>query len=381
MIDRFRQRPTTVDALIAAAAVAVGQIEAWTAELGEGSRIVTVLAALAATGVLALRRRQPIAAALVVLAAFAVKERFGAEGDVVVLLVAGVVTVFAVGAREPSPRSERALLLLLAVAATGTLLSDEPAVSELLFTSVVTGAPWVAGRLLRDRTERAAMAEELAARREREAQQQARLAAAEERARIARELHDLVGHAVSVMVLQAGAAEQVAREGPEQVASALTSIQDTGRAAIEELRRVLGLLREEGQSGDLEPLPDLHHLDALVEGVRAAGVDLTVEVDGDPMPLPAGVSLAAFRIVQEALTNVVKHAGGARAGVRIGYRADSLSLEVVDDGSGGAPGDPTGHGLVGIRERAAMCGGRVQVGRRPGGGFRVAAELPLQEAA
>ena len=182
------------------------------------------------------------------------------------------------------------------------------------------------------------MLEELAIRREHETRDRVRLAAAEERTRIARELHDLVGHSVSLMVLQAGAAEQLLRERPDAAIASLVSLQATGRSAVDELRRALGLLRDDAGSGALEPLPGIDELDAFLGRIRGAGIPVELRVEGDPVPLPDGVSLAAFRILQEALTNVVKHAGDASARVLVAYAPDLLRLEVVDDGDGRAAG-------------------------------------------
>ena len=370
------RRTAIASGLAVALLVLVGQAEAWTVDLEGGSRAVTAACALLATAAVALRRRSPAASALLVVGALVAKDALGGADELVVLLLCGVVTAFAVGALEPSPRSELALAALLMLAAVAVMLGESGAPSELLFSALALGAPWGAGRLVRDRTERAGMLEELAIRREHETRDRVRLAAAEERTRIARELHDLVGHSVSLMVLQAGAAEQLLRERPDAAIASLVSLQATGRSAVDELRRALGLLRDDAGSGALEPLPGIDELDAFLGRVRGAGIPVELRVEGDPVPLPDGVSLAAFRILQEALTNVVKHAGDASARVLVAYAPDLLRLEVVDDGDARAAG-PSGHGLVGIRERVAMYSGRLEVGPRPDGGFGVAAELPL----
>jgi signal transduction histidine kinase len=211
----------------------------------------------------------------------------------------------------------------------------------------------------------------------------ARRAVAEERLRLARELHDVVAHSISVIAVQSGVGAHVAKTQPEEAAKALAAIEATSRAALTELRRLLGVLRQEGEpQGSLAPVPGLADLDALLAEVAKAGLAVRLRVEGTPSQLPAGVDLSAYRIVQEALTNVVKHAGPARAQVTIGYHAQDVTVEVTDDGQGvTAPtGDGqarVGHGLIGMRERVAVFGGDLEAGPGPGSGFRVAARLPL----
>ena len=205
----------------------------------------------------------------------------------------------------------------------------------------------------------------------------------EERLRLARELHDVVAHAMSVIAVQSGVGAHIANTQPKEAAKALGAIEATSRAALEELRRLLGGLRQENEpQGELAPVPGLGDLDALLAEVAKAGLTVRLRVEGAPAPLPAGVDLSAYRIVQEALTNVVKHAGPARAQVVVGYRDQDVRLEVTDDGRGtvtsvsdGRAG--TGHGLIGMRERVQVFGGDLEVGPCPDGGFRVAARLPL----
>ncbi|MEU4410199.1 histidine kinase [Streptosporangium sp. NPDC023963] len=210
-----------------------------------------------------------------------------------------------------------------------------------------------------------------------------RRAVAEERSRIAAELHDVVTHNVSVMVIQAGAARKVMDVEPEQSKQALLAIESGGRAAMAELRHVMGLLagpggeRLDGPSDGLEPQPGLDQLDALVERVRAAGVPVSVEVSS-PGPLPPGVDLAAYRVVQEALTNTIKHAAGAAASVTIGHDGDWLEIEATDTGGTRSAGPRTGdgRGLIGLRERLAVYGGTLYAGRTAGGGFQLKARVP-----
>ncbi|GGS92709.1 two-component sensor histidine kinase [Planobispora rosea] len=208
----------------------------------------------------------------------------------------------------------------------------------------------------------------------------AREAVTEERFRIARELHDVVAHSVSVMVMQAGAARLMLR--PEQAVEreALNVVEETGREAVEELRLMVGLLRTGPVKDGLAPQPSLARLDELVEQMRLAGLDVRLTVEGDPVPLPAGLNLSAYRIVQEALTNTLRHAGPTTSEVRISYRSRMLCLDIVDEGprDGRVPGmNGTGHGLVGMRERVALFHGRLSAGPRPGGGYGVSVSLPI----
>ncbi len=204
----------------------------------------------------------------------------------------------------------------------------------------------------------------------------ARRAVEDEQARIARELHDVIAHNVSVMVVQAAAANDVFDSRPEQARESLEAIERTGRAALAELRRLLGVVREPA-SPALAPQPGLTGLELLVDGVRAAGLPVALHVDGELGDLPAGLGLSAYRIVQEALTNTLKHAEASRAEVGIRRTARSVELEILDDGLGAGPGDGAGQGLIGMRERASLVGGDVDAGPLPSGGYRVRASLPL----
>ncbi len=243
----------------------------------------------------------------------------------------------------------------------------EDAAGEWLFV----GGVWLLGRWVRQRREHAAALEA-----DREAR--ALEAVAEERARIAREMHDAVAHGVSVMVLQAGAAEHVLAASPERARESLRTIQETGREAIVELHRMLRLLRAPVEDAELAPQPGVARLDALLGQVRAAGLPVELTVEGRPRRLPPGVDRSAYRIVQEGLTNALKHAGPAHASVTLRYRDRALELEVLDDGRGGEGANGGGFGLVGMRERAALYGGELDAGARPGGGYALRATLPLE---
>jgi len=247
---------------------------------------------------------------------------------------------------------------------------------------LIIGAAWLLGHFVGRRRAYTARLEQTAES-ERVRAEQARRAVAEERLRLARELHDVVAHSISVIAVQSGVGAHVASTQPEEAAKALAAIEATSRAALTELRRLLGVLRQEGEpQGDLAPVPGLADLDSLLAEVAKAGLGVRLRVQGTPSPLPAGIDLSAYRIVQEALTNVVKHAGPARAQVTICYRDQEVTVEVTDDGRGvtvpiGDGRARVGHGLIGMAERVQVFGGDLEVGPRPGGGFRVAARLPL----
>jgi signal transduction histidine kinase len=232
---------------------------------------------------------------------------------------------------------------------------------------------WLAGVLVRARRQSATLAARSAA-----LQRQAEQATAAERARIARELHDIVAHHLSVIVLQAGGA----RASGKPAGAALEKIENSGRQALSETRRLLGVLRDTGAETGLAPQPGIGELDALADSVRAVGLPVNLVIDGDPAALPAAVDVSVYRIVQEALTNVLKHAGPARADVTIGCADEEVTIEVADNGAG-EPGDGSpggGHGLAGMRERAAVFGGELRAGPRPAGGFAVRARLPLGDS-
>jgi signal transduction histidine kinase len=247
---------------------------------------------------------------------------------------------------------------------------------------LVIGAAWLLGHFVGVRRAYTARLEQTAEL-QRARAELARRAVAEERLRLARELHDVVAHSISVIAVQSGVGAHIANTQPEEAAKALAAIEATSRAALTELRRLLGVLRQEGDpQGSLAPVPGLADLDALLAEVAKAGLAVRLRVEGTASPLPAGVDLSAYRIVQEALTNVVKHAGPASAQVTVGYHDQDVTVEVTDDGCGvAAPtGDGqarVGHGLIGMRERVAVFGGDLEAGPRPSGGFRVAARLPF----
>ena len=283
------------------------------------------------------------------------------------------------GARTQGRVLAAGTIALIVALAADAIVEESQTVSALLFfTFFVVGLPVAAGQATRSRAQ---LADELADRAvalERAREGEAQAAVQEERARIARELHDVVAHDVSVMVVQAAAAKRIVEREPDRAEEAIVSIEGTGREALAEMRRLLGVLRRGDEDLALAPQPSLSRVDALLARTRAAGLDVALERSGDDAPLPAGVDLAAYRVVQEALANVVRHAGAEHATVRLTYDPRAVVVEVVDDGRGAANGGgKAGHGLVGLRERVDLYGGDFQAGPRAEGGFGVLARLPV----
>jgi signal transduction histidine kinase len=251
-----------------------------------------------------------------------------------------------------------------------------PTVGDWIFFTTFIGFPTAAGRIFHHRqaTDQRLARENVMLAAERDLR--AAEAVAAERARIARELHDVVAHAISVIVLQARGGRRVLASSPDQAITAFDTIEQTGEQALDEMRRLLAMLRYDDEH-TLAPQPSLHALDDLAGSMTRMGLPVQVVREGVPVELAAGLDLAAYRIVQEALTNALKHAGPARARVVVSYAPDHLDLDVIDDGPGTGTGGGSGHGLLGIRERAELYGGRVEAGRCPGGGYAVRARLPL----
>ena len=248
---------------------------------------------------------------------------------------------------------------------------------EFIFIPIMFTIAWLVGFAMRERAERVEAAEERATLAERERETAARIAVAEERARIARELHDVVAHAVSVMVLQVGAVRHRLPLNLEDDRDALMGVEQAGRTALAEMRRLLGAMRHDGDSLELAPQPGLDNLDPLLEDVGRAGLPVRLHVNGDRLPLPRVIDLSAYRIVQEGLTNALKHARASHADVTIHYGPDELQIEVRDDGEGGSASDGPGLGLVGVRERVKIFGGEMTAGAAPQGGFVLSTRLPL----
>ena len=291
--------------------------------------------------------------------------------------VAGMVAAFLLGNLRDETKARLGLAIVVAGAATVIYNNPRHAPGELVFVPVLFAIGWLAGFALRERAAQAEEAEERALRAEREREAASRIAVAEERARIARELHDIVAHAVSVMVLQVGAVRHNLPQALEEDRDALKGVEQSGRTALAEMRRLLGAMRNDGDGAELAPQPGLDRLDALLDEVGRAGLPVELHVDGDPVPLPRAADLSVYRIVQEGLTNALKHAGASRAEVTLRYEPDELQIDVRDDGAGAAPSDGLGHGLVGVRERVKIYGGEMSAGTATGGGFLLSARLPL----
>jgi signal transduction histidine kinase len=380
------KRPPTgekVDRIVAVCLVVVGQIELWVGHAVPGPKGVAVPAMLVMTGSVAVRRRWPLGVGAVVILTNDVLGAVSGYGTSVAQAAGWMCSLYAIAVWT----DRRRFLTGVAVLAIGNVLAylasgpDASIKDPGIFTWLPTLAMVLVRGAVRGRELRA---EALAARAElleREHALRAHEAVAEERARIARELHDLVAHNVSVMVVQAGAERHAL--GPDQASTreVLASIEQAGRQALVEARRLLGMLRRKDDGSELEPQPSVEHIDVLVEQIERAGLPVTLAVEGEQAPLPAGVDLCAYRIVQEGLTNALKHAGPAHAEVVLRYAPRALDVEVRDDGRGPArangDGDGAGHGLIGMRERVALYGGALETGARDGGGFAIHAHLPL----
>ena len=292
--------------------------------------------------------------------------------------IAGLAAAYLLGNRGDHAQAWMGLALVVGSATIVIFNRPDHSTGELIFTPLLFALGWLAGFALRERVEQAEAAELRAAQAEREREAAARVAVAEERVRIARELHDVVAHAVSVMVLQIGAVRhKLSAETLEQDKEALTHVEQAGRTALAEMRRLLGAMRRDGDGVELGPQPGLDGLESLLEAVRRAGLPVRLHVEGEPFTLPRAIDLSAYRIVQEGLTNALRHAGASHAEVTLGYRADELELQVLDNGAGTTTTNGLGHGLVGIRERVKIYGGEMSAGAAPEGGFMLRARLPI----
>jgi signal transduction histidine kinase len=293
------------------------------------------------------------------------------------LFPVGLASAFLLGYQRDNRRAWAGLVIVLAGIATVVYNIPGVATAELFVIPIDFGISWAAGYVLRERSVQAEAAELRAMRAEREREAAARVAVAEERTRIARELHDIVAHAVSVMVLQVGAVRHQLPEELSDDSEALRSVERAGRTALAEMRRLLGAMRDDSDEVSFMPQPGLDGLDSLLEEVTRAGLPVELHVDGEPFPLPRGVDLSAYRIVQEGLTNALKHAHATTANVTVRYGLDELQIEVRDNGVGSSTTDGLGHGLVGVRERVKIYGGEMSAGAVNGGGFVLSTRLPL----
>ena len=373
--------PRVVDAAAAALLGVVAGISA----SSHPHPYIAVPAALVLAATVAIRRAGPVVAVLLALAAAGAFSTTGGKS----LAIGPVILVldyYLLGRRADGRRWIDVALLALPVAGVaadpntsspgGTLVVD-----VLFVWSFFFAIPYAAGRVVHSRTALNAELRLNTDRLEQQAQERARRAVVEERTRIARELHDVVAHSVSVMVIQTAAARAVARRDPAAAADALRAVEGCGRDALVDMRRMVGVLHRSDIDLLSGPTPGLSQLEKLAERARASGLPVQLTVEGEARSLPPALDLVSFRIVQEALTNAIKHAGPARALVRVTFTPDCLQLAVVDTGRGPVlrrtPGDAVGHGLVGMRERLSLYGGELRTGRRSGGGFEVLASIPL----
>ena len=374
---RQSRSPHVFDALVVGLAV-VSEIELWVAAV-PGPKLLLASAVLLYTLPLLLRGRFPFGAPALV---FGVQAALTFTGEAVGSQATGfaalLLAFWAVGAQDHARHAIAGVALGLATLAVIVQWDVRFDSGNLLQGAVMLGGISLAAFALHRRSRRAAELERQATFVEREREQRERAAVAEERRRIARDLHDVVAHGVGVMTVQAGAARLLLEEDPERARAPLLAVEETGRQALGELRRLLGILRADAPATALRPQPGLADLEELLAQARGAGLPAELVVEGSPAKLPAGVDLAAYRIVQEGLTNTRKHAGPARAQVAVRYASDALELQISDDGRAGVNGGGGGHGLVGMRERVALYGGQLEAGPRPEGGFSVRARLPLE---
>ena len=382
-MSRMWSRTYAFDALVVAVALG-GALEVVIKQDAANAPDSSVWFAAPAIALLALpllaRRRYPFAAPAGLWVVAAVLSFV--DGELVTFTasasIAGLAAAFLLGNLRDATLTRAGLVLTLGSSALLIYNDPDHSAAQLVFTPLLFGIGWLAGFALRERAEEAEAAEARAAQAEREREGAARIAVAEERARIARELHDIVAHAVSVMVLQVGA---VRHKLPAELAAdkdALGDVERAGRSALGEMRRLLGAMRDEHGDVALAPQPGLDGLDALAESVGRAGLPVELHVEGEAFPLPRAVELSAYRIVQEGLTNSLKHARAGRAHVTIRYGAEELEVEVADDGHGPAKRtDGHGHGLVGVRERVKIYGGEMSAGPGADGGFVLNARLPV----
>jgi signal transduction histidine kinase len=366
------RRETVFDAVVVGALGALGISLVLSVTDRTGQRLLYGLLVVAHVAPLLLRRRHPVQVLAAMAGTAVVSVPIGAP--VVVLGPAALVAVHAVGARS-SPRTARVAVGVAALVMTVVVAANGMDLGTVVTNLSAFGVAWWLG----DRVRRAAV--------DTQAQrvlalEGARRAAADERARIARELHDVVAHTLSVIAVQAGTGRFVIDASPEVARDALVTIEEASRGAMQEMRRLLSVLRDEDvDGGGLVPAPGLGDVGSLVAGTLGTGVDIDLRVEGERRAVPAGVDLCAYRIVQEALTNVCRHAHARRASVTVRYDPDAVAVEVVDDGVGSTSPAGHGHGLLGMRERAGLYGGDVEVGAVPGGGYRVRARIPLVEPA
>jgi signal transduction histidine kinase len=334
-------------------------------------------AVLLCTAPLLLRRRWPIPVLLVALAGFS----FAGNASNLAALLGGLIAAVSVGLDERHP--VLGLITVTGVAAAiaaefGGGSSTQLPIAPYLTPFLLIGAAFLAGRAIASRQVLADQQRERANQLQREHDVAIKAAAEAERRHIARELHDVIAHSVGVMVVQAAAARHVLEEKPDASRDALLVVENTGYEAMTELRRLLGVLNDDGTAAPMAPQPGTDLIESLVDRVREAGLPVELRVEGEARPLPPGIDVATYRIVQEALTNALKYAGGAPTHAVLRYSSDAIDIDVVDEGKVTTPADGIGRGLTGMRERVAVFGGSIEAGRREAGGYTVHVHLPLE---
>ena len=380
--DAIRRHPWWSDSALALflTVIAVGSMVVSRTRYGFAVPVLAAVVTLFTTIPIAFRRNRPLAALAVTVIAETLLLIFRPGAGAPVGVIVALYTVAAYCERRVSIRAAALAALPITVA---VIVNNGAHTGQVIPELAVFAIAWVVGDNMRTRRAYLAELEARAARLERERENKADRAVIEERARIARELHDVIAHNVSVMVVQAAAGEDVFDEDPGKARESLAAVASTGRAALTELRRLLGVIRAEDDRGDtaFAPQPGLERIDELIGQVREAGLPVELSVLGEARPLPEGVGLCAYRIVQEALTNTLKHAHASTAQVHLRYVADALELQVLDDGRGTTSlnGEIAGQGLIGMRERVALFGGELTAEPRSGRGYEIRARLPLEE--
>jgi signal transduction histidine kinase len=371
LLRRPRHDPLELDRALAAVLTVTLALEVWLGSGAADERLPATLGGALVTGAVAVRRSHPGAVGLLAGAVAVVLAAVWGPPSVVSWAIAWACCMYALAVWASPRRFAFGLGVITLATFASAALPDARAGATLQFGLITFILMLLVRRVVGDRERRARLAE-------RERDLAAREAVVEERARIARELHDAIAHHVSMIVLQAGAERRVLDGRGGSTREVLETIERIGRGALTEMRRLVGMLRSDA-ADELAPQPGLDDLPALFAQVRRAGLPVELEIEGEPRELPVGVELSAYRIVQEGLTNALKHAGEARASVRVRYGPDALELEIADDGAGApALAASSGHGLVGMRERVALYGGRLDAGRRPSGGFAVHVLLPTR---
>jgi signal transduction histidine kinase len=344
--------------------------------------LVTALAVVSGVALLFIRTypfAAPIVSGTALVATLFLMQPYVAREADAPFLIAILFLPWCLGTYNDTPKAIAGLFFAEGVGLVANIRFAEGP-GDYFWVGAFVAVSWTTGFVLSRRAEQAKEMAERARRLEQEQIEAAHRAVNEERQRIARELHDVIAHSVSVMTVQTGAVRRLLTPDQEKERKALETVEATGREALTEMRRLVGLLREHGAMPEFSPQPGMATIESLLDGVRAAGLPVELEVAGEPRDLPPGVDLAAYRVVQEALTNALKYAGPAHAWVAVTWEEGELELEISNDGRGDGDGNGGGHGLTGMRERVSLYGGEIESGPRAGGGYVVKARLPLEEA-